>query len=168
LGCLVASAPAVTPERRLAIGPWLSALGLREDMVEILDLIPNPRLPELLATMDCALFPNRCEGGTNLVAMECMALGVPTILSANTGHTDLIEAGNCLALQRQRPLKTVMPQGVEGWGESDIDEIVEALDALYRDPALGRSIGIKAAATLERLAWPQQIDRLLDLIGPAG
>ena len=35
---------------------------------------------------DVALFPNRCEGGNNLVALEAIASGVPTILSANTGH----------------------------------------------------------------------------------
>ena len=34
--------------------------------------------------MTCRSFSNRAEGGTNLVAMECMAAGVPTIVSNNT------------------------------------------------------------------------------------
>ena len=47
-------------------------------------------MPALLREADVALFPNRCEGGNNLVAMESIASGVPVILSANTGHLDII------------------------------------------------------------------------------
>ena len=51
----------------------------------------------LLKQADLAVFPNRCEGGTNLVAMEAIACGVPTVLSANSGHLDLLRPG-CLQL----------------------------------------------------------------------
>ena len=51
---------------------------------------PNVGMPHVLHEADVALFPNRAEGGTNLVAMECLASGIPTILSANTGHLDLL------------------------------------------------------------------------------
>ena len=47
-------------------------------------------MPDVLRRADVALFPNRCEGGTNLVAMEAAAVGVPVVLSANTGHLDVI------------------------------------------------------------------------------
>lgn len=43
------------------------------------------QLAEALAEADVALFPNRGEGGTNLMAMQAMASGVPTVLSANSG-----------------------------------------------------------------------------------
>ena len=42
-----------------------------------------------LRAADVAVFPNRCEGGSNLVAMEAAALGVPTVLAHNTGQADL-------------------------------------------------------------------------------
>lgn len=38
---------------------------------------------------DLAVFPNRAEGGTNLVAMECIAAGIPTYIRATTGQEDL-------------------------------------------------------------------------------
>jgi hypothetical protein len=38
----------------------------------------------LLRDVDLAVFPNRCEGGTNLVAMECLAAGVPTVLGLSS------------------------------------------------------------------------------------
>jgi hypothetical protein len=43
-------------------------------------------MPQILREIDVAVVPNRFEGGTNLVAMECMACGMPVILSANTGY----------------------------------------------------------------------------------
>jgi glycosyltransferase involved in cell wall biosynthesis len=105
-------------------------------------------MPALLREMDVALFPNRCEGGTNLVAMETMACGVPTILSANTGHRDLIDGENCYPLTRQAPVEER-----PGWGESDLDEIVAALETAYADREDARRRGAAGAATLAQLPW---------------
>jgi glycosyltransferase involved in cell wall biosynthesis len=55
-------------------------------------IVANPRFAPIYRECDVALFPNRAEGGTNQVAMECIACGVPTILSANTGHRDIMQA----------------------------------------------------------------------------
>ena len=129
-------------------------------------MVPNAQLPGILATAHAAIFPNRCEGGTNLPAMEAMAAGVPTILSANTGHLDLIEAENCIPLQRQRPIFLDQIPGSEGWGSSDIDEAVEALDRLYLDAKAAEAMGALGAATLSRLTWPGQIDKLISAINP--
>ena len=38
----------------------------------------NRQLPHLI-TADVAVFASRCEGGTNLMAMETLACGVPTL-----------------------------------------------------------------------------------------
>jgi glycosyltransferase involved in cell wall biosynthesis len=38
---------------------------------------------------DVALFPNRCEAGTNLCLMEALACGVPCIATDATGHKDI-------------------------------------------------------------------------------
>ncbi len=59
------------------------------------------RCRRVLRDMDAAIFANRCEGGTNLVAMECLASSVPTILSANTGHLDLVARVPCYILRKQ-------------------------------------------------------------------
>ncbi len=167
---LVDTSPAIGPDHRLQLGLWLEQLGLQKDAVDILGLLPNHQMPEILSTVDCALFPNRCEGGTNLVAMEAMAAGVPVILSANTGHLDLIEGDNCLALYDQKPV--AQPRGISqkmglvGWGESSIDEIIGHLEILYHDHARARTIGLAGAQRLSRLTWPGQIDRLIEAIGP--
>ncbi len=88
-------------------------------------------MPPILREMDVALFPHRAEGGTNLVAMECMATGVPAILYRNTGHLDLIRDENCYSLddQRQAPNSWTSIGDVPCWGESQVDEVVERLEA---------------------------------------
>lgn len=136
---------------------WAAANGVPPERFIDARLTPNPLMPQLLRQMDVGLFPNRSEGGTNLVAMECMACGVPAILSANTGHLDLIEEDNCFVLTRQDEV-TAEPAAaafgeVRGWGESDVDEAVELLERAYRDREAARSRGERGAQTLARLPW---------------
>jgi glycosyltransferase involved in cell wall biosynthesis len=130
------------------IAAWVAANGIRAEQFLDLGVVPNALLPAMLREADAALFPNRCEGGTNLVAMEAMACGVPTILSANTGHLDLLQDGTALALADQRPIA-----GVPGWRESNVEEIVAALEILYTDRARAAAIGAAGAKLLAGLTW---------------
>lgn len=136
---------------------WAAANGIPPERFIDARLTPNPLMPQLLRQMDVGLFPNRSEGGTNLVAMECMACGVPAILSANTGHLDLIEEGNCFVLTKQDEV-TIEPGAgaygaVRGWGESDVDEAVELLERAYQQRQDARLRGLRGAETLARLPW---------------
>ncbi len=163
-GGLFDRAPDINADGKLDLTRWLVELGIPARAIVDLGVVPNAQLPRILSSVHAAIFPNRCEGGTNLPAMEAMAAGVPTILSANTGHLDLIEAGNCLALSTQSPIFLDQIPGTEGWGNTDIDEAVEALDQLYLDQAGAETLGQNGAKTLARLTWPNQIDLLLDNI----
>ena len=152
------AAPVVLREDgTLDAAAWAAATGVRREQFIDAGATPNALMPQLLRQMDVGLFPNRCEGGTNLVAMECMACGTPAILSANTGHLDLMEADNCFALTAQGEVKgepAAAPYGdVPGWGESDVDEAVELLERAYRDREDARRRGARGAETLGRLSW---------------
>jgi glycosyltransferase involved in cell wall biosynthesis len=163
----VASAPdsAVSPARRIA--DWVAREGIDENAFLDMRTLPNWELPALLREADVAVFPNRCEGGTNLVAMEAMACGVPCLLSANTGHLDVIGEGHCYALSDQRPVAD--PTGDrEGWGESSVEEIVEALERVYADRAEAAARGRRAVAFVADMSWPNQIDRLLAALDAIG
>jgi glycosyltransferase involved in cell wall biosynthesis len=130
------------------INGWAAANGINPEQFLNLGLVPNASMPTILREMDAAVFPNRCEGGTNLVAMETMACGVPCILSANTGHLDLIQDGSALPLTDQRPIPTT-----PGWRESNIEEIVAALETLYTDRARAAEIGAAGAKLLAGMTW---------------
>lgn len=140
--------------------------GLNFDQVQCHDTVEHWALPDIMREADVALFPNRCEGGTNMMAMQAMACGVPCILSANSGHLDIIAAGACLPLRAQKPVAMDEPTvSTEGWGESDIDEILECLETVYRDRATAREIGAAGAELMSGLTWRKQIDELATLIG---
>ena len=155
-------------EGHVDVPGWAKAFGLPAESIVDLGTVPQPRMPALLRDMNAALFANRCEPGTNLVAMECMAVGLPTILSANTGHLDLMTAQNSYPLTRQGPVAPADARagGTEGWGESDVEEIVERLEAIYTDRAEAARRGANAAATLARYPWSQQIQALKKTIMP--
>jgi glycosyltransferase involved in cell wall biosynthesis len=97
------------------------------DRVIPIGALPNGLMAPIYRQCDVALFPNRAEGGTNLVAMECLACGVPTILSDNTGHRDLLRMGLGYGLA-QKPNEIWSE-----WGESDVDEVVEALEWAFHN-----------------------------------
>jgi glycosyltransferase involved in cell wall biosynthesis len=138
---------------------WLTANGLQPGQFLDLGGVPNHLMGRVLREMDVAVFPNRCEGGTNLVAMECMASGVPTIVSDNTGHKDLVATGAPYILTRQSPV-TVPDLGTEGWGESDVDEIVDKLEQAFTDREDARRRAAAGAAAMAALSWENQVGQL--------
>jgi glycosyltransferase involved in cell wall biosynthesis len=138
---------------------WVAANGIRPEQFLDLGVVPNALLPAILREADAALFPNRCEGGTNLVAMEAMACGVPCILSANTGHLDLLQNGTAIPLTDQRPIPTA-----SGWRESDIEEILAALEMLYTDRARAAAIGAAGAKLLAGLTWAKTATEIKRII----
>jgi glycosyltransferase involved in cell wall biosynthesis len=159
-------APGTDSEGRLDVGAWLKDCGL--PLTSFVDIGPlaNSETAQVLHDIDLAVFPNRCEGGTNLVAMECMACGVPVVLSRNTGHLDLIEADNCYALDFQIPMGEVTGRAdLEGWGESSIEELVAKMEDAYenRDDSLRR--GAAAAASMRAWTWEMQTGRLVNALG---
>jgi glycosyltransferase involved in cell wall biosynthesis len=63
--------------------------GIPRDRFTILPQLSHTDLAREMANTDVGLFPNRCEGGTNLVLMEYAALGRPVISNVLTGHADV-------------------------------------------------------------------------------
>ena len=144
---------------------WIDRLGISKDAVYELPEIPNSSMGQIFREADVALFPNRCEAGTNLVAMEALATGIPTILSSNTGHLDLLKSVPCYRLEQQQFVEPLNQQdGVDGWGESSVDEILETLERIYRDREDARRRGQEAAHAMADWDWKKQVPRLIDLL----
>jgi glycosyltransferase involved in cell wall biosynthesis len=146
---LVKSAPRVGADNRLAITAWATENGVPADAFVDLGFLGRGEIAGVLWDCQAAVFPNRCEGATNLVAMETMACGVPTVLSANTGHLDILGDDRTYALTRQTPV--VDPDGGRiGWGESSVEELVERLEEIYTDRAEAKRRADNAAAFILR------------------
>lgn len=160
----VAGPPPVA-DGRLDVAGWLTMNGLPAGSFVDLGPLANTATGPLLREVDVALLPSRCEGGTNLVAMEAMACGVPVILSRNTGHLDLVAADNCYTLDFQIPMGEVMRRpDLEGWGESSIEEMVSKLEDAYTDRDTARRRGANGAAFMRDWSWERQVGKLLDAL----
>jgi len=154
-------APEVVKGECVLTTAWALANGIPEDAFIDLGLIPNAAMPDILRGVDVAIFANRCEGGTNLVAMEAMACGVPCIMSANSGHLDIIGNGNCYPLLDQsQGLDENGPADV--WRESSVDEIVECMEKAYTDRDDAARRGRLGAKFITGLSWHVQIGKLVD------
>lgn len=162
--------PGVGSAGNLDIRKWLLAEGLPEGSFVDLGALVNGETPDLLRDMDLAVFPNRCEGGTNLVAMEAMACGVPCVISRNTGHLDLFgvtpsDGQTCFGIDLQIPLGEVMNRpDLAGWGESSIEELVQKMEHAFSDRQRAQEIGAAGAKFMAGWSWSSQVDRLLEVI----
>jgi len=146
----------------LEIQRWVTENGIRPHQFIELPVTPNPLMPAVLREMDCALQVSRCEACTNLPAKEAMACGVPTILANNTGMRDLIDGDNCMALNSQGPVTGKWRVGKDGWGESDVEEIVEALETLYTDSVTRKRVATRGANWIleHHRTWSDHADAL--------
>jgi glycosyltransferase involved in cell wall biosynthesis len=130
------------------------ANGLDRSRVIVNPLIDNTAIRTLFAGSHLGLFPNRCEGGNNMVMCEYMACGRSVIASDTTGQADVINAEIAFPLSRYRPM-VVENGGVKTavWEEPSLEEVVELLEAAYRNRDQLPAKGARAAAQMERLSW---------------
>lgn len=161
---LIQHPPVVAENGKLRIVEWAMAHNVPPDAFVDMGFLGRSQIAAVLAECHAAIFPNRCEGATNLVAMETMACGVPVILSGNTGHLDLIHNGNCLVLSDQTPVPD--PTGCrQGWGESSVEEAVEHLETLYTDRAVAKTHAERGSAFIrEERTWRRFAESFVEAV----
>lgn len=128
----------------LDITGWAQRNGLDPRTVIDIGFVPNMLMPAVLREMDVCLQPSRAEACTNLPVKEAMACGLPVIAGVNTGMRDLLTDDNCIPLRAQGVVSAGNPGETSGWGESDVDEIVAALEFAYAEREKARAIGQRA------------------------
>jgi glycosyltransferase involved in cell wall biosynthesis len=114
-----------------------------QDRVIFKDMIPIEELPKVLRSADLGLVPNRESSATHLMLpvklLEFAMMGIPAIASQ---------------------LKTVEYYfgngAVRFFKPGDINDLAEAIEQLYRSPALRRNYAENARKVIDRLSWPNQ------------
>ena len=153
------------------IQPWLISEGIPERNILIPSVMNNAQLPSLIKQSDTAVFVSRCEGGTNLMAMETLACGIPTLLSENTGHLDLLNSKIPHAIGIKRAsIKTNSKKISEAyggdeqeiWGESDPDSLVEQWMMQLQNRSYWREKRIDNAASMKAWSWNKSMESLIN------
>jgi len=157
-------APLALKDDKIDVKKWAADNGIDPDKVIDIGIVPNQLLPMVLREMDCALQPSRAEACTNMLVKEAMACGLPVIAAANTGVKDIIAGGNCIPLLRQTPVADAAGVGCEGWGESDVEEMIDALERLYASSELRRKTGVAAVAFMQDRTWANHAETLKDFV----
>jgi glycosyltransferase involved in cell wall biosynthesis len=143
----------------------LSDNGIRLDRVVTLAPRPNPMMARIYRNTDVGLFPNRCEGGTNLVLMEYMACGKPAIASYSSGHKDILTAANSIRIESMKPL-TIRgkAEDLALWDDPDLEETVERLEWAYQNRDALPAIGERAAHDMTALTWQAAAARFYEVL----
>ena len=142
-----------------SIREWIQGNGVNVEQFICLDISPHRLMPEVYREVDLAIFPNRCEAGTNLVAMEALAFGLPSIISRNTGHLDIIKGDNCIPLESQSLIDKL--SGAQGWGESSVNELVDLMEEVYQGRLRVDSNEARESMLLH--TWEHSINSMMDL-----
>ncbi len=140
--------------------------GLDSTRIITCELMPQHSQRELYALTDIGLFPNRCEGGTNLVLMEYMACGKPVIAAYGSGHRDILSEKNAMLLTHLSPFNLVDGKGelIARWQDPSLDEIVASLDYAYHHRQDLWRYGRQAGMDLKNFTWAHTAKRLLQVM----
>ncbi|MGD8777579.1 MAG: methyltransferase domain-containing protein [Ignavibacteria bacterium] len=139
--------------------------GIDKNKILTYELIPNTELREFYKQTDIGIFPNRCEGGTNLVLMEYMACGKPVIASYTSGHKDIVNEQNSLLLKDMQPYKIYSNNRLwADWEEPSIDEIISQVEYAYHNRNEIKKIGRQAGKDLQKFTWTNTAEKLVSII----
>lgn len=129
--------------------------GIPPERVYLAPLIDNKLIRQIYQQTDIGIFPNRCEGGNNMVMCEYMACGRTVIASNATGHADVITDRNAFPLTSNTPVISSnaagSPCGV--WHEAAVEELIELLEFAYHNRNVCVQKGSVAANDMKTLAW---------------
>jgi glycosyltransferase involved in cell wall biosynthesis len=163
--------PLIKFNEQVKCSPEIIQKILAENGIDLERTITLPRIPQdqfkkIYDKTDVGLFPNRCEGGTNLVMMEYMACGKPVVASYNSGHKDVLSGDNSILIKRMKPLELKSPSGdvTALWEEPDLDETIDALEFCYNNHDRIKGLGRKAGEDMKSFTWEYSARDLIEKI----
>jgi glycosyltransferase involved in cell wall biosynthesis len=143
----------------------LAENGLDLNRVLILAARANALMARIYRNTDVGVFPNRAEGGTNLVLMEYMACGKPVVATATTGHSDIVHADNAVPIATKGEMTIADHTGpIAKWPEPDLDDAVAKLEWVYQHRTEAAALGKKAGRDLAALTWTEAAKTFLRLL----
>jgi glycosyltransferase involved in cell wall biosynthesis len=143
----------------------LIANSIPPERVYLAPLIDNSLIRQIYQQTDIGLFPNRCEGGNNMVMCEYMACDRTVIASDATGHADVITAQNALPLTNYSPVLIRNANGDPSaiWHEAAVEEILEKLEFAYHHREECAQKGQVAGHDMKDLAWDKAARQFHDI-----
>lgn len=119
-------------------------------------------LPNLLAKMDCGVFPSRAEG-FGLPKLECEATGMPTIATNAFGYKDTSVEDGTILLNVKEWIPTKIDSG--NCAEPDAEHLTALMEKCAEDQSWAASRGRVAGANAHaKWKWSDKIEELLKIL----
>ncbi|MCK4822452.1 glycosyltransferase family 4 protein, partial [bacterium] len=120
------------------------------DQTIMTEIISQSELVKYIGESDIGFFPNRSEGGTNLVMMEYMACSKTVVANTARGQADVLDDEHAYC--------------ISGKTEDDlIDEAIEALEWAYINREAVKEKGFKARKAMEKFTWQKTAKEFVGL-----
>lgn len=138
--------------------------GIDTTRVMLHPMMPNSAMQEVYQQSDIGLFPNRCEGGNNMVMSEYMACGRTAIASNKTGHGDVITSDNAFELA-DYTIRMIEHNGQPSalWFEPSVEEVIEKLELAYQHRDHITQKADQAAKDLKKLDWKRAAQQFYEI-----
>ena len=119
-----------------------------------LPLLDHESLALHMNQTDVGLFPNRCEGWTNLMLMDYLACGRPVVANTSTGQADVLHDSYSI--------------GIRGTDDELVEQMIVGVEKLYANRGLLGEMGTKAANAMQAWPWSRTAEGLWYAIGETG
>lgn len=96
---------------------------------------------------DLALFPNRCEGGTNLVMMEYLACGKPVVANDSTGQRDVLDESYAAY--------------INGSDDKLVEQMINSVEFLYQNRDACELMARAADSAMDNWPWSRTCDFMM-------
>lgn len=116
---------------------------------------------------DVGVFPNRVEGGTNMVMCEFMSCGKPVVSTADHGHRDVIRAESVFTSCVSRSLVSVAHLGAElipiaRYWEPSFEDMLARLELAYQHRDQLQAEGMRNRQHVKQFTWQACADSLVE------
>jgi glycosyltransferase involved in cell wall biosynthesis len=157
-----------TPPRHHDYVAWMNNLlvahGIDIERVITVGQRDHRLLPGLYHATDLGLFPNRVEGGNNMVLMEYMACGKPALVSYNSGHTDIVRRSNAVLIECHKPMERRTDAEVSAvWNDPSLEETIDKLEWCYQHRDQLQPLARQAGIDMRAFSWDRLAAGLLGL-----
>ncbi len=138
--------------------------------IEIIDdTLSDEEFIDFLRSLDCYILLSRGEGFSN-TPREAMALGVPCILSNNTGHKTICDSGYVVPVECNRKIPgwyEALSRTVGCQFECDVDDVIIAMEKVVSNYDFYFDQAQNGREWVERYIWPKLKQDYLTLFDPA-
>lgn len=120
---------------------------------------------DLYASADCFISASRGEG-FGLIPLQAISMGLPTIISDMSGHSEFSHLANHPLPCQEVPIQDGHFQQVGLWYEVDTDDLIAAMDDHYTNREANQKKALANSVLAKEYTWERSAQRLVDVVGP--